>query len=412
MIFNKQSYLNRLIIFTFAMSTVHEVLFHLGLVGLLLYGIGSKTQHSLTRQHWLYLAIMLQFPAIMVLRKALSGAIDTPMWEGILRWCLMGYIPVLFYQKALTPSLKTLTQAAASATLIAGLVALKDIYWLNLDRAHGSEHPINYATIIALMSSLTFYGALKGIFRDKRKLVLIMICFAFGGYGFIMSQARGPLLAILITIPTIAIVHYRKFIFKPIYGFIAIIFTCIIVGSFYLAADKTGLIDRTIAEIRVYENEQVIGSFGTRIEMWKSAIDIFLQKPIFGAGVNVGQLQQEGGKYIHFSPVVSHWAHVHNEALEAMSKRGLIGLTSITLVWLLPMIIRLTNKNSTLFRFCAAQSLLFCWFLCGLTQVITSHNIGMTLLPLMFGLVLIDTRIRDSRVDAGDTNERSYEQSP
>ncbi len=398
--FIRQNILNGIVIFTIGFSIVNEYLFHLGLLLIFMnLLLTPKSQEKVSHIYWVYFWLIMQYPIVLIFRRAISLELDMSFWEDILRWTLMACIPLIVASRGRKISFDTIKKSAQLVLILGFLVSIWDVVVLNLDRAQGSEHPINMAIVLTIMASILFYELISKQINRFQEIIVSIIILLLGMYAIILTQARGALLALVATYACVTLFELRNIIKKPktLIGLFIIFSIAIFSGGILLT--KLNLLERTIAEINTYNSGQVTGSFGTRIEMWKSAIDIFLQHPILGVDENTKTLQKQGGVFIQYSPVVSQWAHMHNEIFEAMAKRGLLGLLSILNLWTLPVIIFLSYRkklNPIPFRNLAhTQIVLLAWFFCGLTQVFTHHNIGVTFLPLLIGLTIFSA-LRDS----------------
>jgi O-antigen ligase len=80
-------------------------------------------------------------------------------------------------------------------------------------------------------------------------------------------------------------------------------------------------------------------SAGLRLELWKDAIYTFRESPLLGVGLEARTLYRIKHKQDRkiSVPEVFYDTHAHNQFLEALSVRGLIGLSALALLFLWPL---------------------------------------------------------------------------
>jgi O-antigen ligase len=139
-----------------------------------------------------------------------------------------------------------------------------------------------------------------------------------------------------------------------------------------------------------YNQPQKNTSLGIRIELWKSAIYSFIEKPIIGQGLNnieeSKRIQIEQGLV---DPLVLNSTRAHNQFLEEMQTKGLIGLTALLTLFFVPLLTfrKLYNKNKhNYFALMGEVHIILIMGFC-LTQHYLNHHSG--LLVFTFGTVIL-----------------------
>jgi len=85
---------------------------------------------------------------------------------------------------------------------------------------------------------------------------------------------------------------------------------------------------------------------GVRIELWKSGVYAFADKPIFGIGYYHWQsFNQKLVDNNLVDPIVFQFGRSHNSFIEELSIKGIIGLTALMTFFLLPMYFSLRGGN-------------------------------------------------------------------
>jgi O-antigen ligase len=98
-------------------------------------------------------------------------------------------------------------------------------------------------------------------------------------------------------------------------------------------------IGQAVSNITHYaDNTKKETSVGLRFDMWKAAFYMFQQNPIFGVGESqVKKIKQNLADTGSFSQRIVPFHHAHNEFLDAASKRGIIGLFFMLVLYLVPL---------------------------------------------------------------------------
>ncbi|MCP4391925.1 MAG: O-antigen ligase family protein [Gammaproteobacteria bacterium] len=95
-----------------------------------------------------------------------------------------------------------------------------------------------------------------------------------------------------------------------------------------------------------YRHESRVGSFGTRMELWKTGWKIFLENPVLGVGVGgFKPMAKANSERYQVNEVVHRYKYVHNQYLAALATRGFPGLILFLLVMLVPMYIAMSAKS-------------------------------------------------------------------
>ena len=135
-------------------------------------------------------------------------------------------------------------------------------------------------------------------------------------------------------------------------------------------------------EIKAYvKHDNGSTSVGARFDMWKSALLMAQEKPLFGWGSE--QIIEERKKQ-HQKGLISQYAiqfnHAHNQFLDDLSKRGLFGLIALLGIYFIPLIFFIKNiANDVLkIRTVAVLGAVHCLSVMGysLSQGFLTHNSG------------------------------------
>lgn len=88
------------------------------------------------------------------------------------------------------------------------------------------------------------------------------------------------------------------------------------------------------------------GTFGARMEMWKAAWKMFLEKPITGVGLGgFREVVHAKSDQYEVNKIVKKYWHPHNQYLNALATRGIPGLALMLLLLVVPATIALARDS-------------------------------------------------------------------
>jgi O-antigen ligase len=273
----------------------------------------------------------------------------------------------------------------------AGILALYQYFILDMARATGFQMIIAYGNDSLLLALLAL--AAIGFFSAQKKYLLVTLCIIatiLGIAAFVFSGVRGGWLAT----PLILLIlwAYRKKLNVRLQLLIITLIFALTITM--LLSPKLSTLDRLKAiNINIgnyFSGENIGTSTGLRLEMWKSALYSFKEKPIFGTGEygNKAYKKQQIQQGL-VTPKISQFNHSHNELLTALSFRGLVGFLSVLSIYLVPLWLfskvlfsKQVSANSNQKMIALGGCLIpLSYFIYGLTQAMLDHNSGSTIYP-------------------------------
>ena len=302
-------------------------------------------------------------------------------------------VPALMLVMAYPPRRAFLWSGLAMGAIGAGSWAA----WLKLvedvPRAAGHTHPIQFGNLSMLLGVLCLAGLAWSVMQRRRGLwvLLLSVGAMCGVVGSLLSGSRGG----WVGVPFILLVLYRGYWSQLTSRFKLSALAMILVGAFLVySVPQTGVQDRIYQAFddvaRYASGESRTSSVGARFEMWRGATRLFLEKPLVGwgeSGYTDGMVRLAEGGVI--DPMVASWGHAHNEFLDALAKRGVIGLLALLALYLVPMRLFAKNMAHTNLedRSLAVAGVLLsvAYIDFGLSQVFMAHNNGV----MMFAFLLI-----------------------
>jgi O-antigen ligase len=303
-------------------------------------------------------------------------------------------IPVLFLLLRAKGPKEWMWYGIIMGSILAFALALYERLVLGLERANGGEHPIMFGDTGMMLGLLSLVAAVY-FYSQKRSLLL---CFAVvGGLcgmgASVLSGSRGGWVAVPL-IGFFLLWECRDLLGKKLLaGVVSVAAICILAA---IAIPQTGIQKRAgeaISNIQQYnDGSRTNTSVGARFDMWKAAIYMFKQAPIFGVGesqVRPIKTELAAKGMIHEKAIP--YDHAHNEYLQALSTRGIVGLLILLAMYLIPMKLflkklRVHRDNWRIRSYAMAGALVpMCYMDFALTQTMFVHNIGV----MMFAFPIV-----------------------
>ena len=305
------------------------------------YGIYVLTKKSLLNlskvDKWLiysYLFYFLTFVLSLCINGGKMRDLDTASRVVFL-------IPVLLLLLKYPIKTCVLSYSIPLGGIVSVCIALYDKFILNLNpdqnprimHIQGGDISMSLG-ILSLIIALYAYQK-----REMKLTVLSVIGGLCGIVGSLLSTARGGWVALPILLIVILWI-YRHSLSKR---FFLTFFGIIAVASVGISQMPNNRIMERInvaqKDIQLYlDKNNGNTSLGARFEMWKSAIAMAKEKPLFGWGIQgaTEKRKQETKEKIATSNI-GQFTHAHNQYLDDLSKRGIVGLLALLAVLFIPL---------------------------------------------------------------------------
>lgn len=266
----------------------------------------------------------------------------------------------------------------AVGAIVAGLTAINQSWWhgdtaVTVGRASGSVNAIIFGNLSLLMSSICVAG-MPYFWRQHRwTFALPILAAVMGLLASLLSGSRGGWLA-LPAIVLLFIWFWRERIKFWQLGILGATLASIAVGVYL--TPQIGVQARIFQAYQdtnnYFQSHQVNTSTGARLELWKAAWIVFQNHPLLGAGhggyVNEKQALIDSGL---IESSIAGFSHPHNEYLATMATRGLVGLITLLLLFLIParVFFHYTKQTETDIRILG---------ICGLTAIVAFAHFSLT----------------------------------
>lgn len=356
-------------------------------VGLLL--LTHRPPLSLKREDFLLIGTLTLYFLAHALTTVLHGfslhSLDKPS-----RFVLA--VPVLITLLAFSPRRAFLWSGLAAGAIAGGLRAA----WEELSQTKGYMNPIQYGNISLLLGVLCLAG-MGWAHRQRhagRWLTLLLLGACMGLAGSFLSGSRGGWIALPLVLAVLYHGHRRLLSRRHLAGGLLIV--ALLSAAFY-TIPETGVgsrVNQAIQEVRAYfGGGNAHTSVGLRLEMWRTSLLLIRERPLLGWGEKqyidpmLDHIKDEAAR--HLAETTNH---VHNEYLDAMVKRGLVGLTALLAVYLVPLRLfmrKISSNSHPEVSICAMAGtlLVLCCMTFGLSQTFLAHNSGV--MVYSFYLVVI-----------------------
>ena len=336
---------------------------------------------GLARQDWLVMGAMAGYAVFVMLEAWWTGlgvrGLDKPLR------LLLG-VPVLLLVMAYPPRLAWLWSGLALGAVLAGGMAGWQSLVLEVPRVDAFTHPIQFGNISMLMGMLCLAGLGWAVVQPRRRLwVTLLLLGALGGVlGSLFSGSRGG----WIGVPVILWVLYRSYGRELTHALKLMLLAGLVGGAVVVyAVPQIGVQQRVHQAVddisRYVSGESRVTSVGARFEMWRGASRLALDAPWRGVGSgHYDQAMQSLADQGVIDPGVLVYNHAHNEFLDTLARRGLLGLAVLLALYLVPMKLfaRQLHARDMERRALAAAGVILpvAYIDFGLTQVFLSHNSG------------------------------------
>jgi len=308
--------------------------------------------------------------------------------------------PMRLYEKpvrflaAAAGLLVLLTHPPKPAALWAGIAigawgALGLMGWeklvLGLGRREGIINAIQLGGLAMLLALLCLAGMGWAVQKKHARRWVIFLasgCVA-GVLASLWTGSRGAWLAMPVGLVIVYFV-YRPWLSKGVVLGVVFCLTALLAAA--IAIPQTGVQQRlakAVHDVQMYAQDTTIQtSNGGRFEVWKASLWIIQERPWFGVGeTGFAERIQEFARTGKVATYAQRFRHAHNEVLDVLAKRGVIGFASLLLLYAVPwrLFSRELKALSLAQRAYAAGGLLVVGMIAtfGLTQAfIGGHNSG------------------------------------
>ena len=291
--------------------------------------------------------------------------------------------------------------AIALGGIATGSWALWEKLALGAVRVSGHTNAIQYGNLSMLMGLLCLAG-LGWAYKLHRYrglwITVLLVGLVFGLMASGLSGSRGGWIGLPLILLYIAKQYHEHLPKRLLLASIAGVVTLVTVAYLMPSTGVKSRVGEVFHDIEQYQQGNPRTSVGIRFELWKGNLILIQEKPLLGWGEKaykeyMDELFSQGAIKAHIE------SHAHNEILYNTSRRGIMGLISLLLIYALPVyafakMVPVENRKYIPIKIAGVVTV-FCYIDFGLTQAFFEHNSGVMFYP--FALVFLYAMINQKK---------------
>lgn len=357
----------------------------------------KRPRLALKKEDYLLIGVFLFYFAVYTANVLLHGDPDRE-FDGPLRFLLV--IPVLLSLLAYPAKPAAWWGGLAAGAIGAGLFVGWQHLAEGLERPGGNTNAIQYGNVSMLLGILCLCGLAWAGTRPRQAgwRALMAAGAAFGVLGSIFTGSRGGWIALPVCACVLAVrhggAHGRRHLYAGLLALAALLAVLYALPQSSIRARS----ELAAREARAYLDTGVAdSSVGIRLEMWRSALSMLPGHLWLGWGKQ-GYMEHKAVliKQGKLAPGIGEYTNAHNEYLDALVKRGLVGLLALLMLYLAPLLLfarRLAGPDRRAHPYALAGVFLsLSYMLFGLTTTFFTLNIGVMMFA--FPVVILWSLLR------------------
>ena len=297
--------------------------------------------------------------------------------DYLLRYILGIFFIIGFANIGIHP--RSILYGIATGAIIAGLISIEQSK--TIGRAEGFTNAVRFGNIGMMMFLICLTASFTKFFSKKERIFFIFSGL-FGLLASILSLSRGGWIMLPIISMVILIMIGNKKITPPL-----ILISILLISAFTIIPPVEKRIKSANTEVMGYiynKDEYLKTSVGARLELWKAAFLMGLEKPLTGWGdkeITNGKIELIN-KGISDEYIMT-FSHAHNDFLETWARRGVIGVIGLIIIYTMPIYLLKLARSFTTTKISdclliAGVIIYLGYFISGLTSVfftfVISHN--------------------------------------
>ncbi len=326
-----------------------------GLICLLRNGLSDDEYHKL----FLVSLLPLLFFGVAALSIIVSG--DYSAWfrplKKLAELLATPFVALLLLRADIAPRHFILT-AKISALLIFA-AALYQFFVLHYPRPGGAISPLEFGHVALLLG---YFSLIRLPLENIRQKLFSLTAFSAGFLTTLISQSRIEWISAFFLLAALLFVWHRSGLLTKRSVWVVLGITL----SLSLFSINTPLVHNrfgaALGEYQDVHNHQGWNSsVGQRLIMWKAGLKAAAKKPVFGWGIH--RVQQAAVAELRDPQIkrtLGEHHHLHNEYVNTLAGKGVIGLLSLLALLFVPMAVFYTRSTSQDLLVFNASGILLC----------------------------------------------------
>lgn len=256
-------------------------------------------------------------------------------------------------------------------------LAIVQYYWLGMRAEGGAGNAIVFATVACLSVMICLAGAVSGIERAWKPLILAALA---GAVAIVCSGSRIIWLAMLIAGIAVLLINRRKLTGKNSMRLLLIaagIGLVIVAVGFPIILERTDFLFSDWDALNTKGDHST--ALGLRVALWQIGLGAFREMPIFGHGIAASRDLMHQGFQDQFG-MDRGFSHFHNGFLTVMVEAGILGAIALAAIFVVAArnaarVLRISTDPLERFGATMIVVTVITYLIGGLTGILVGHDI-------------------------------------
>jgi O-antigen ligase len=295
------------------------------------FSFSSSLKGRLKKRDWVFIVCLCSFFLLASVNSLVHGFSDLDGLDNYARFLLV--IPIFLALRLYAPPRIYIISGLIISGVGALLIATKQVYINGEPFAYGYLHKIHFGGFSILISFLCFLFFIERPLDNQKIpafLNLLIIAAAVSAFlASIFSFSRGAWMAAPVFLVILMFSLYRKKKGeKKRLSWVIFLIPLLFLVSFQFEGKIKKIATRAATDsVAYFSNNQIKGSAGPRLEMWRAAVLITGENPVFGVGID--RFRERKDEMVvngDVSRKIEQYYHPHSEYFKIMSEQGFVGL--------------------------------------------------------------------------------------
>jgi len=349
-----------------------------GLWSVLLVAV-KKRRFGLDRPALAMTLAFYAYCAAVILASLVNKSVeaDAPHMPALITFL---FFPISYSTWSITGKatlVRIIVLSSAAACLGALILAVVQYYWLGMRAEGGAGNAIVFATVACLAVMMCVAGALSGIEKAWKPLILAALA---GAVAIVYSGSRIIWLAMLIAGIAVLLINRRKLSggnFIRLVLITAAIVLVIAVFGYPIISQRADFLFSDWDALASKGDHTT--ALGLRVAMWHIGLGAFREAPIFGHGIVASHDLMHQGFQDQFG-MNQGFSHFHNGFLTALVEAGILGVVTLAAIFVVAArnasrVLRLSTDPLERFGATMIVVTVITYLTGGLTGILVGHDI-------------------------------------